>query len=199
MKKSAEGTLKKLLKKRQLVMATLVLALGAAVFINWYYTKPAVEADGKSVVTTAVSQEGLGTNTDDDGNLGASLYVANPYNGKSSEYFAGAKLKRSAAHDEAKDTLGAVINGGKADEKAVSAAAKSLDTLSKAIKTESDCESLITAKTGGECVVIVDENSAQAILGGESIDSATALQIKEILMTKTGLPAEKITLVELNG
>lgn len=30
-----------IIKKRQLLMATLVLALAAAVFVNWYYTRPA--------------------------------------------------------------------------------------------------------------------------------------------------------------
>ena len=29
--------------KRQIVLATLVVALGAAVFVNWYYTKPDAE------------------------------------------------------------------------------------------------------------------------------------------------------------
>ena len=27
-----------LIKRRQLILATLVVALGAAVFVNWYYT-----------------------------------------------------------------------------------------------------------------------------------------------------------------
>jgi stage III sporulation protein AH len=202
MKKATDGSnpIKRLLKKRQLIMATLVLALGAAVFINWYYTKPTVAADGRVIVTTTRAQNAKDVkNGKTDEALGDSQYVANPYNSKSSEYFAGAKLKRNAAHDEAKDTFNAVINDSKANEKAVSAAVRSLENFSKGIKTESDCESLITAKTGSECVVVVDETSAQAILGGEAIDSATALQIKEILMQKTGLPADKITIVELDG
>jgi stage III sporulation protein AH len=185
--------MKKLLKKRQLVMATLVLALGAAVFINWYYTKPAVKADGAVVTTRAAAAK------EQDENLGDSQYVHNPYGSQSGEYFAGAKLKRSAAHDEAKETLNAVITNSKADSKAVDDASKALRQLAQDIQAESDCESLITAKTGGDCLVTISGGTAQAILGGEAIDGAVALQVKDIIMKKTGLAAEKITIVELNG
>ncbi len=189
--------MKKLLKKRQLILATLVFALGAAVFINWYYTNPAVEADGKAVTDTA--QQGNQAAGSEEERLGDSQYVHNPYGAGNSEYFAGAKLRRSAAHDEAKETLNAVITDGKADEKAVNGASKALQALAACIKLESDCELLITAKTGSECLVTIGEDTAEAVLGGKALDGAAALQIKEILVNKTGLGFEKITLVELDG
>lgn len=38
--------------KRQIVLATLVVALGAAVFVNWYYTKPDAEKANTGVTVT---------------------------------------------------------------------------------------------------------------------------------------------------
>ncbi|MDR0314835.1 MAG: hypothetical protein LBH71_02660, partial [Oscillospiraceae bacterium] len=35
-----------IIKRRQLVMATMVVALGAAVFVNWYFTKPHIDQTG---------------------------------------------------------------------------------------------------------------------------------------------------------
>ena len=185
--------MKKLLKKRQLILVTLVLALGAAVFVNWYYSKPAVAADGQTMppVQATISQG--------EEHLGDSLYVHNPYSSSAGEYFAGAKLRRAAAHDEAKDTLGAVITDSKADAKAVADAGKALQALANAIKLEADCESLITAKTGSECLVTIGEGNVQAVLGGPPIDGAMALQIKEILLEKTGFSAEQVSIVELKG
>ena len=199
--------MKKLLKKRQLILATLVLALGAAVFINWYYTNPSVEADGK-VMTQATQQgsvqqgnvqPGGQAAAGDDDHLGDSQYVHNPYVNQNSEYFAGVKLKRGAAHDEAKETLNDVITDPKASDKAVAEASKALQKLAERIKLESDCESLITAKTGSACLVTIGDSTAEAVLGGKPLEGAMALQIKEILVNKTGLPFDKITLVELNG
>ena len=39
-----------IIRKRQIIMAALVLALGSAVFVNWYFTRPemqAAEVEGK--------------------------------------------------------------------------------------------------------------------------------------------------------
>ena len=187
--------MKKLLKKRQLVLVTLVLALGAAVFVNWYYSKPTVSVDGQPVDLSAPPV----TLSQQEEHLGDSLYVHNPYGQASGEYFAGAKLKRSAAHDEAKETLGSVITDSKADAKAVSEAGKALQALAGAIKLESDCESLITAKTGSQCLVTISGDSVEAVLGGPPIDGAMAMQIKEILLQKTKAADDRITIVELNG
>jgi len=186
--------MKNLLKKRQLVLVTLVLALGAAVFVNWYYSKPGVAVDAQTMPPAqgTISQGG-------EEHLGDSLYVHNPYSSSAGEYFAGAKLRRGVAHDEAKDILNAVITDSKADAKAVSDASKALQALANAIKLEADCESLINAKTGSECLVTIGESSVEAVLGGPPIDSAMALQIKEILLQKTGFGPGQVSIVELKG
>jgi stage III sporulation protein AH len=186
--------MKNLLKKRQLILATLVLALGAAVFVNWYYSKPEVAADARTQPPTTAAAD----SRQPEEHLGDSQYVHNPYSTAAGEYFAGARLRRSSAHDEAKETLGAVITDSKADPKAVADAGKALQRLADAIKLEADCESLITAKTGAECLVLIGADSAETILGGEPINSATALQIKEILAQKTGFAWDNIMIVELN-
>jgi len=185
--------MKNLLKKRQLILVTLVLALGAAVFVNWYYSKPGLAVDGQTMapVQATISQG--------EEHLGDSLYVHNPYSSSAGEYFAGAKLRRAAAHDEAKDVLNGVITDSRADAKAVADASKALQALANAIKLEADCESLITAKTGSECLVTIGESSVEAVLGGPPIDGAMALQVKEILLQKTGFSAEQVSIVELKG
>jgi len=187
--------MKKILQKRQLVLVTLVLALGAAVFVNWYYSRPELAVDARPVSTTAP----LVTLSQQEEHLGEALYVHNPYGSSSGEYFAGARLKRNAAHDEAKEVLSSVITDNRADGKAVAEASKSLQALASAIKLQSDCEALITAKTGHESLVVIGEDSVQAVLGGPPIDGAMATQIKEVLLQKTQFASDKITIVELNG
>ena len=185
--------MKNLLKKRQLVLATLVLALGAAVFVNWYYSRPEIAVDGQPVQAAAQVAD---TRRPEE-HLGDSQYVHNPYQASAGEYFAGAKLRRGVAHDEAKEVLGAVFNDTRADTKAVADAGKALQTLANAIKLEADCEALITAKTGVDCIVTIGERSVEAVLGGPPIDGATAMQVKEILLQKTGFDILQVSIVEL--
>ena len=48
----------KIMKKRQLIMAVLVVALAAAVFVNWYYTKPqTTPVSGQEPMTEVDAEE----------------------------------------------------------------------------------------------------------------------------------------------
>ena len=35
-----------IIKKRQIIMSAMVLALGSAVFVNWYFTRPDAQQTG---------------------------------------------------------------------------------------------------------------------------------------------------------
>ena len=59
-----------ILKKRQLLLATLVIALGAAVFINRYYTAPKAESAASAQTGTETQQT-----ADKGANLGDARYV----------------------------------------------------------------------------------------------------------------------------
>ena len=76
------------MKKRQFLTVTLVIALAAAVFVNWYYTEPTKNSNIDSGLTTQQNSV----------NLGDSVYVAgtttSSENSSESEqgYFAKARL-----------------------------------------------------------------------------------------------------------
>ena len=184
-------------RKRQIIAAALVLALGSAVFINWYYNRPSVKSANAKPSVEAVDNTG--------GNLGDAQLVNSSgvsesavATGKSSDYFASAKLRRNSAHDEA-ETLNKVIKDSSSDASAVKEATEALKALSNAIKLEGDIEALIKAKTGGDCVVIINNNSAEVIVAKGALNDTVILQIKEIVLKQTGFSAENITIVELSS
>lgn len=185
-------------RKRQIIAAALVLALGSAVFINWYYNRPSVKSANARPSVEAIDNTG--------GNLGDAQLVNSSgvsesavATGKSSDYFASAKLRRNSAHDKAAETLNKVIKDSSSDASAVKEATAALKALSNAIKLESDIEALIKAKTGGDCVVIINNNSAEVIVAKGALNDTVILQIKEIVLKQTGFSAENITIVELSS
>lgn len=185
-------------KKRQIVAAALVLALGSAVFINWYYNRPAVENVNGGLSVGEVEETG--------GNLGdaqlvnsSSVSESAVQTSKSSDYFASAKLRRNTAHDEASETLNKIIKDSSSDSAAVKEASEALTSLSNAIKLEADMEALIKAKTGSECVAIVNNGTAEIIVGKGVLNDTTIVQIKEIVLKQTGFSAENITIIELSS
>ena len=85
------------------------------------------------------------------------------------------------------------------DQALVKEAIEALKALSNAIKLEGDIEALIKAKTGGDCVVIINNNSAEVIVAKGALNDTVILQIKEIVLKQTGFSAENITIVELSS
>ncbi len=191
--------------KRQIVLATLVVALGAAVFVNWYYTKPDAEKANTGVTVTEQATQAAG-------NLGDALLVnSSTASSKDStqeskaeqaqaqaedEYFAQARLNRSTAHDKAVEALKKTIEDSKASSEAVKTATQELATLSKAIKLEADTENLINAKIGSPCVVVIGSNTAQVVVGKGVLKDNVTVQIKEIVLKQTGFSVENITIME---
>ena len=110
-----------ILKRRQLILATLVVALGAAVFVNWYYTKPDSLQNQEPEVTDNIS-------------LGDAQLV----NGTSvsENYFENARLNRTKAHDSAKESLQIIINDTSTDEDTKASSREKLTSLSEFINLE---------------------------------------------------------------
>lgn len=171
----------KTISKKQIIFAGLLIALCAAVYVNWYYTKPMSEV-----------KDGVQKETTEAQNLGEAQYVNATEAG---DYFESAKLNRSKAHDDAQDALNKVIESDSADEESKAQAREKLNALAQSIQNEADIENLITAKTGGKVLVSIGD-TVEVILEKGTLNDTTALQIKEIVVNKTQISAEKITLVE---
>ncbi|MDD6276617.1 MAG: SpoIIIAH-like family protein [Clostridia bacterium] len=178
------------IKKKQILTVTLALLLGSAVFINWYFSKEErqpVLNGGSSVSTTENSE------------LGDAKYVSATTAKNATESMADFKVKRDAAHDEAKETLNEVIKDSNSSSESVAKATEALKELSTSIKRETDLENLISAKISGECLVIIDSDVCEVIVGKGKLTDNISLQIRDLVMSQTKISSKNITIIELNG
>ncbi len=177
-----------IIKKRQIILSALVLALGSAVFINWYFTKPEASAAGaKAQETTEIGYSTIGD---------AQYVSAVPASEDTSAVLNRSRVSRNKAHDEAFEKLNDVIKNPSASQSAVDAATKSLAQLTSSIKLEADIETLIQTKCGFECVVLINSDTAEIACTQGSLDSSSILQIKEIMLKHTSITTENITVYE---
>ncbi|MCR4925704.1 MAG: SpoIIIAH-like family protein [Clostridiales bacterium] len=183
------------LKKKNVIIAGLVVALGAAVFVNWYYTKPNV---------TATSAIGESSDKQTINNLGDAQYVSSTITGDSvqtqaaaeNEFFAKTRLARQTSHDEACEKLNDVVNSADADEKSKNEAINALAQLAKTIKLEGDTENLITAKISSDNIVIINDSKATVVVNQGVLNDTVALQIKDIVIKQTGFTSDNISISE---
>ena len=101
--------------KRQVVLAALVLALGAAVYLNWQFsdnndllatnvvqsTKELGEAKYVNTAAKSSSQDKIDEKSDSD---------VQTISEKANEYFAKATASRQKARDEASDMIKEILN-----------------------------------------------------------------------------------------
>lgn len=169
-----------LLEKRQIVLAALVVMLGLAVFANWYFTGTRNE----------LFPEGEGSQTESAGEQadGAALYAS----AEEADYFAAAKLSRAAAHSEAMEELQAVMANADENSEAAKTVQASMDELSRAVKRESDMETLISAALGSDCVAVVSDNSVDVVVSRNALTDSAVLQINDIIRKVCGTDYENV-------
>lgn len=175
------------IRKKQVALAAMVMALGAAIFINWYYTEPQQVETGEENPTSVTHQ---------DENLGDAQLVGATAN---ENEFAQFEIERKAAHDEAAETLNDIIKDSSSSSQAVEKASEDLALLSEAIKRESDLETLIKAKTGGDCVVIIDGDDVKVVTEKNVLTDAVTMQIKDLILNQGKFTPENIYIFEINS
>lgn len=189
-------------KKKQILSATLVVALVAAVAVNWYYSKPGTAADVSSASSEVV--ENLGDSVLVAGSVQTTLPETTAAQDETTavnsdfgeQFFASAKLKRTNTHDEMKDSIEDMLEKADANESAKSKLNAAIESYENNLKAETDTENLITGKTGGQCLVVINGSSAQVILQKGMLNDTTLIQITEIFEKNTKITSENLTVIE---
>ncbi|MBQ8183577.1 MAG: SpoIIIAH-like family protein [Clostridia bacterium] len=172
-----------IIKRRQLILGTLVVALGAAVFVNWYYTN-----NGKDKIADTKGESEYVQN------LGEAQYVN--AQAAQEDYVSEIKLNREKSRDEALDKLNKSLKNASSGSEEAKTITKSINALTKEIKLENDLETLISTKISGMCIAVVNGDSVQIVVEKGKLNESTALQITDIVTTNGGTAAENIKITE---
>lgn len=206
------------LKSRGATAAVLTLALGAAICLNWSFSRnapaeltmpdtvetsagAAVPITDPLAVETVAEADDAEAAADDtaDKNYGeAQLVSVNKDSG--TEFFEAARLTRSKTRDEALDTLKKSLKDAKLTAEEKTQLTEELSTRINNITLETKLETLIKAKGFADCVVNLEDSKANVTVMTES-DALTAeevTRIRDVLLSQCkGLTAQGITIVEV--
>lgn len=188
-----------LIKKKQILAATLVIALVAATGVNWYYSQYMTEGNFTDTTTEKVS-----------GNLGDSLLVAGTtapsietteettaVSLDSDKYFTEARLKRTETEDVVIDNIEDILESPNLEASSKGEITRLLTEYTSNLKAQTDAENLIKAKTGSECIVIISDGKCQVILEKNTLNDTVILQITEIIEKNTHISSENLTIIEI--
>ncbi len=160
-----------LLGKKQIILAALVVALGLAVFVNWYYT----DSDTQIFPEGSVAEEDKQRTDNSDGEA---QYVANT---DEDEYFSSVRLTRDSSHASRLEELKAVLASTDSEGAAAADTASAIEEISNVIKMETDIESLVTGKTGSECVAVISDNAVDVVVPNAALTDMNVLTISDVI------------------
>lgn len=200
--------------KRQLVLAALVVALGAAVYLNFTFSGGTqlsatqavasgrelgqtllVNASG-SAITSSGSKTASGTVSASSG-TGSAAVKANAEAGTlTDDYFSQARLARQKARDEAEELLTTVLNDAKESDSAKKEAVDKAAAIAQNTLKETNIENLIKAKGYQDCIVSLEDNGCSVIVKTKAAEQDDAIIINDIVAGQTGLTYDKIKIVE---
>lgn len=176
--------MKKFFGKKQLLLGTLIVALGMAVYLNYYFAQS----------PSGLLDTGNRVQQNEDKTLGDALNVnATPESG--SAYFSQARASRQSAREEMTEAVKELLNNVKAtDEQKAAATAQAL-AITKAIEQESKIESLIKAKGFSDCVVYIEGENCSVVVDAESLTPQDTAKISQAVTAQSGVLAQNINIV----
>lgn len=175
--------------KKQLVLAALVLLLGAAVYLNYY-----VAANTPLSAQTGTDTPD-GTETSTTQALGESVFVSNTTAAQQEDYFDAARRSRESARQEALDILKDTLQDAKTDELTQQEAIATAATVAAAVEQEDAIESLIKAKGFEDCVVYIENGNCHVAVKAASLEEAQTLQILQIVTSQSAVAADAVSIV----
>ena len=196
--------------KRQLILASLVLALGAAVYLNWQFAGTEVKVDENS---TASESSTLGAaqlvNSNYVETISDGVEYAEEAAGEAAEEttaeaeetagraaaLSDARMTRQTARDEAVELLEDILEDAQADSAVKEAAISEASLIAQNILKETNIETLVQAKGFKECVAYINGDACTIVVNGDMEDEQNALIIRDIAVTETGLSADQIKII----
>ena len=193
---------------RRVTALTLAAALVIAVYLNWQYARTGVTLEEDAVNVSAVSQETVPV-TDELMTEAEAVSSANKNYGEAqlvsvandagAKFFEEARLKRQKAHDEAMDTIQKTLktSGLSAEEK--KGYTQQLTSNLEDLNAENEIETLVKAKGFADCLCFLQSGRADltVMTSGDALTAAQVAQIRDIVLSKSEVTAQNITVVEV--
>lgn len=184
--------------KRNAVVATVLLFVCAAVYLNWRYAGNVV-----SDVTDTGQEQHQEDSTrvlGDASLVGGEIVDAENSAVSVSSYFDTARLSRQQSRDNALSLLREASEQENVDQSALDEANRAIQTLAGYTMLETQIENLVIAKGYADCVAFMGDNSISIVVStaADGLQTEDVAKITDIVLSETDYSADQIKILEAN-
>lgn len=184
--------------KRNAVIATVLVFVCAAVYLNWRY---AGEVD-EGVEAVDAPMEGQSTKKvlGDAALVGGQVVTTDEESAQptAGTYFDTARLSRQQSRDNALSLLREASAQEGAEQTALDEANRAIQTLAAYTTKESQIESLVMAKGYVDCVAFMGDESISVVVStaDDGLQTEDVAKITDIVLSETDYKADQIKIME---
>lgn len=174
----------KVFGKHQVVLALMVLALGAAVWLNMKFSS----SEKYLGEATYVSEE--------QPSSGEAVQTSAKADG-ATDYFETAKKDREKSIDEAQELIEETLKSANCTDEQRQKALENLNNVVNRIEKANNIETLLKAKGFEKALVVMSDDDISVIVKSEGITTAQTLQIQDIVTAQTEISLSNIKIVTI--
>ena len=178
------------IQKKHILVSALVLALGAAVYLNWHFSDtPLVLPTSKELgAVTYVSKD---TSATADEATAASKTLT------PKDQLAKSRTARSQAQDKALDEAKNIITLSDSSDEAKEEAVEQAGEIQKRILAQSNIENILAAKGFSDCLCYISDTGCTVTVLGEQMQKDSPLIIKDAVMSQVDIDFNDIVIVDI--
>ena len=199
-----------ILKKKEIIAASLVVLIGMAGYLNWSYQDTVRVRDNESYVETGktlgeaemVSAENSAEETEEQAAPETSEAAetaqaeAGTDTAGTAQYFEEAKMNRESARASATELLKSTAADESLDEATRALAGEKLVACASDIELENQIESMASAK-GYEVCACINEGAASLAVKSEGLSGDDISKLTDIVTGSAEISAENVRIVEV--
>ncbi len=171
----------KVLTKGHLTVAVMVIALGAAIWLNSKYLPSSTKYLGESTYVSTSS---------DEQSVQTSAKVE-------TDYFTTAKSDRDKTRKKAIETVEETLKSEKLKDEDKKSALAKIEKISSDMQQESNIESLLKAKGFEKTLAIISDQEINIVISSDGLTTANTLQIQDIVTSQTKIDLSKIKIIPI--
>ncbi|HIU50688.1 MAG TPA: SpoIIIAH-like family protein [Candidatus Limousia pullorum] len=209
------------IQKRHVLMASLVLALGAAVYLNWQFTGNSDMLSVDASKKLGEAQYVNGDITDETQEAGIFDSIFGGDDDKSTEsaeettegedttavkaelteeqisYFSTVRTDREQTQSKVLEDAKEVLSLSENSEEAKEEAAESVSQLEKLILAQSNIENLLKAKGFTDVVCFISDEGCNVVVASQNMDDNSSLLVKDAVMSQLDMGSEQIKIIQI--
>lgn len=203
-----------ILKKKEIIAASLVVLIGVAGYLNWSYQDTISVKDGESYIETGKklgeaqyvnsSQEVEEVKEGEDGEK-AEETAAQEENGEAKtetavdngNYFEQAQLNKETSRSKSLEILNKTAENQSFDEAIRQKAGDKILDVANNVQKESEIESIAQSKGYSEICVFVDDGNANVMVRKDGFNDSDVTKLTSIVTDQLKISAQNVKIVEV--